>query len=319
LPKPNPTNPPRASKVIAVTLGDPQGIGPEVIAKSLAAPAQAVAPASGTTLLIVGAREFFPQAGLPLIGDAGQARPGTTAFLDVGPGPAGGDPSFFWVQTAVALARRGAVQALVTGPVSKERWLASGAPYRGHTEFFAAGAGEPPAMFFWSPGLKVALFSHHVPLRETFALLERGRIAAYVRRVDRELRRLFRQEFVFLFCGLNPHAGENGRLGSEEVDTIAPAIADVEGEVRVAGLFPPDVVFAKARGMKNAVVIAWSHDQGLIPFKLLHGGDGVQLTLGLPFVRTSPVHGTAFDIAGKGIADPASMRAAIRLAESLLR
>jgi 4-hydroxythreonine-4-phosphate dehydrogenase len=173
-------------------------------------------------------------------------------------------------------------------------------------------------MFFWSPGLKVALFSHHVPLRDTFALLERGAIADFARLVDRELQRLFRQEFTYLFCGLNPHAGENGRLGSEEIDVIAPAITDLQKEIRVAGLYPPDVVFAKARSMKNTVVIAWNHDQGLIPFKLLHGGDGVQLTLGLPFVRTSPVHGTAFDIAGQGIANPASMLAAIRLAEVLV-
>lgn len=314
MPKSTAKNPDLANKVIAVTLGDPQGIGPEVIAKSLSAYSPAAA------LLVVGSRRFFPLANIRMVDAAGQARPGEAAFLEVGCGPEGGDPSFFWVKTAVEMALRHEVQALVTAPISKEKWLAGNAPYRGHTEYFAAVApGKPPAMFFWSPGLKVALYSHHVPLRETFALLERGRIAAFVRHVDRELRRLFRQDFTFLFSGLNPHAGENGRLGNEEIEIIAPAILDLQKEVHIVGLYPPDVVFVKARSLKNAVVVAWAHDQGLIPFKLLHGGDGVQLTLGLPFVRTSPVHGTAFDIAGKGIADPSSMQAAIRLAEALLR
>jgi len=313
LPNPSQKNPNRASKAIAVTLGDPQGIGPEIIAKSLAAHAPEAA------LVLVGARRYFPAPDLRPIRAGSEARPGEAAFLEAGEGPAGGDPSFFWVQTAVAMALRNEVQALVTAPVSKDKWLASGAPFRGHTDYFATlSPGEPPAMFFWSPGLKVALFSHHVPLRETFALLERGRIVSFVRRIDRELRRLFRRDFAYLFSGLNPHAGEGGCLGSEEITTIAPAVCELERDVRVAGLYPPDVVFAKARTMKDTVVIAWNHDQGLIPFKLLHGGDGVQLTLGLPFVRTSPVHGTACDIAGKGIADPASMLAAIRLAESLL-
>ena len=310
---PSQTNPSRASKVIAITLGDPQGIGPEVIAKSLAIHSPAA------SLVVVGARRYFPGGELRLIQAMDEARPGETALLEVDGVPGGADLSFAWVQTAVEMARRGQVQALVTAPVSKDKWLGSGVPFRGHTDFFATLApGRPPAMFFWSPGLKVALFSHHVPLRDTFALLERGAIAAFARMVDRELQRLFRQEFTYLFCGLNPHAGENGRLGSEEIDVIAPAITDLQKEIRVAGLYPPDVVFAKARSMKNTVVIAWNHDQGLIPFKLLHGGDGVQLTLGLPFVRTSPVHGTAFDIAGQGIANPASMLAAIRLAEVLV-
>ena len=304
-------SPNKGNKIIAVTLGDPQGIGPEVVAKSIAA------YSPGGSLVIVGARRHFPGCSLRSIREVGQVRPGEIAFLEVDDGPAGADPSFVWVKAAVGMALRREVQALVTAPVNKNKWLASGLTFRGHTDFFATVAAGPPAMFFWSPGLKVALYSHHIPLREVFARLERGKIAAFVRLVDAELRRLFAQEFTFLFSGLNPHAGENGRLGSEEIDVIIPAIIDLQKEVPVAGIYPPDVVFAKARTMKSAVVVAWTHDQGLIPFKLLHSTDGVQLTLGLPFVRTSPVHGTAYDIAGKGIADPASMLAAIRLAESL--
>ena len=144
------------------------------------------------------------------------------------------------------------------------------------------------------------------------------KITAFVRLVDCELRRLFAHEFIYLFSGLNPHAGENGFLGNEEVEIIIPAMDELREQMPVAGIFPPDVVFVKARNMKDAVVIAWAHDQGLIPFKLLQAGAGVQLTLGLPFIRTSPVHGTAYDIAGMGIADHTSMLSAIRLAESLL-
>jgi 4-hydroxythreonine-4-phosphate dehydrogenase len=314
LPNPNTKNPTPANKVIAVTLGDPQGIGPEVIAKSIAD----YSPAG--SLVIVGARRHFPVTTIRVISDVGQVRAGETAFLEVDGGPPGTDPSFTWVKTAVEMALRGEVQALVTAPVNKHKWLASGLPFRGHTDYFATLApAAAPAMFFWSPGLKVALFTHHIPLREVFARLDREKIAAFVRLVDAELQRLFAREFTYLFAGLNPHAGENGYLGNEEIDVLAPVMNDLQRQVPVAGIYPPDVVFAKARAMKNAVVIAWAHDQGLIPFKLLQAGNGVQLTLGLPFVRTSPVHGTAYDIAGQGIADPASMLAAIRLAESLQR
>jgi len=314
LPNPNPKNPPQANKVIAVTLGDPQGIGPEVVAKSIAD------YSPNGSLVIVGDRSHFPDPRIRVISAVGQVLAGETAFLQVDGGPAGADPSFAWVRAAVAMALRGEVQAVVTAPVNKNKWLASGLPFRGHTDYFATLVpAAAPAMFFWSPGLKVALFTQHIPLREVFARLDREKITTFVGLVDRELRRLFALDFTYLFAGLNPHAGENGHLGSEEIDVLVPAMNDLRGQVPVAGIFPPDVVFARARAMKNAVVVAWTHDQGLIPFKLLQAGNGVQLTLGLPFVRTSPVHGTAYDIAGRGIADPASMLAAIRLAESLLR
>lgn len=311
---PSTKNPIRKNKVIAVTLGDPQGIGPEVIAKSLAE------YSPGCSLLLVGARRFFPALNIRVIKNIDEIKAGETVLLEAGDGPTGADVSFYWVKTAVDLALRGEVQALVTAPINKKKWLDSGLPYRGHTDFLATVAKDgAPAMFFWSPGLKVALFTHHIALSDVFARIKEEKISAFVRQVDSELRRLFRQEFSYLFSGLNPHAGENGHLGKEEIDTIIPAMNDLREQVPVAGIYPPDVVFAKARAMKNAVVIAWTHDQGLIPFKLLQAGNGVQLTLGLPFVRTSPLHGTAYDIAGQGIADPASMLAAIHLAESLLR
>jgi 4-hydroxythreonine-4-phosphate dehydrogenase len=313
LPKSSTKKPIPGNKVIAVTLGDPQGIGPEIVEKSLAT----YFPAC--SLAVVGSRRFFPFPGIPVIDDIREIQAGKAALLEVPAPLGGGDVSFAWVKAAVDLALRGEVQALVTAPVNKNKWLESGLPYRGHTDYFTAVAkAGPPAMFFWSPGLKVALFSHHIPLRVVFDQLSREKITAFVGLVHAQLKRLFAQEFTYLFSGLNPHAGENGYLGNEEVDVIIPAMLELQEQIPIAGIYPPDVVFAKARAMKNAVVIAWTHDQGLIPFKLLHAGDGVQLTLGLPFVRTSPVHGTAYDIAGKGIADPSSMLAAIHLAESLL-
>jgi len=244
---------------------------------------------------------------------------GEIVFLDVDNSSAKEEPSFAFVRTAVDLALSGQVHAVVTAPINKDKWLRHGVPYRGHTDFFNTVApGAPPAMFFWSTPLKVALFTHHIPLHEVFPRLTRVEITSFVRRVAHELRRLFAREFVYFFSGLNPHAGENGFLGREEQETIIPAIEELQTQIPVAGLFPPDVVFAKARDRQDAVIIAWTHDQGLIPFKLLHNGQGVQLTLGLPFIRTSPVHGTAYDIAGKGIADHDSMLASLRLAESLL-
>lgn len=313
MPNQNAKNPTKGNKVIAVTLGDPQGIGPEVVAKSLAA----YSPVC--SVVLVGSRRFYPASGIPVIGNIRDIRAGETAFFEVDGDSSGADDSFVWVKAAVEMALRGEVQAVVTAPVNKNKWLKSGVPFRGHTDFLATVAKPGPlAMFFWSPGLKVALFSHHIPLRDVFSRISRDEITTFVRLVDSELRRLFAQEFTYLFSGLNPHAGENGILGKEEIEIIIPAMEEMRGQMPIAGIYPPDVVFAKARAMKSAVVIAWTHDLGLAPFKLLHSANGVQITLGLPFVRTSPVHGTAYDIAGQGIADPASMLAAIRLAESFL-
>jgi len=313
LPNKNTKNPDRQNKVIAVTIGDPQGIGPEVIQKSLASYSPVL------PLVIVGSRRFFPAAAIPDIHNIAEMKKGEIAFLEVAGDSSREDLSFAFVKKAVDMALAGQVHALVTAPVNKNKWLQSGLPFRGHTDFFnTIAAGNPPAMFFWSDPLKVALFTHHLPLRDVFARIRPEKIVAFVRLVNDELRRLFAREFTYLFSGLNPHAGENGHLGHEEGEAIVPALEELQHEMSVAGLFPPDVVFAKARAMKDAVVIAMTHDQGLIPFKLLHAGSGVQLTLGLPFIRTSPVHGTAYDIAGKGIADPVSMLAALRLAESLL-
>jgi 4-phospho-D-threonate 3-dehydrogenase / 4-phospho-D-erythronate 3-dehydrogenase len=229
------------------------------------------------------------------------------------------DSSFKFVKTAIDFALKKKVQALVTAPISKEKWLRSGVAFKGHTELLAKTAKvKEYSMFFWSETLKVVLYTIHIPLKDIFRFLHQEEIIRFVKFVDRELFRLFRKKFTFLISGLNPHAGEDGYLGTEERDIIIPAIRALKSEVNVDGPYPPDTVFLLAKDMEDSVVISWYHDQGLIAFKLLNFHLGVNMTLGLPYIRTAPDHGTAYDIAGKGIANPTSMTQAIRLAESLV-
>jgi 4-hydroxythreonine-4-phosphate dehydrogenase len=272
-------------------------------------------------MIIIGSREYYQDKTIPLINDVaeiGDRHKGIYFHHIDAAGP--GDASFAYVKTGIQLALEKKIAALVTAPISKEKWLKAGIPYRGHTELLAHTAGvKEHAMFFWSRNLKVALFSIHIPLKTIFDRLEKNEIIHFIRFAAAELSRLFSKDFTFLISGLNPHAGEGGFLGNEEIAEIIPAIAVLKSEIKIYGPFPPDVIFLKAKEMKDAVVISWYHDQGLIAFKLLNIHRGVNLTLGLPYIRTSPDHGTAYDIAGKGIANPSSMKEAIRLAELLIR
>jgi 4-hydroxythreonine-4-phosphate dehydrogenase len=230
------------------------------------------------------------------------------------------DPSFEYVQTAVGFALEKKVHALVTAPISKEKWLRAGVPFKGHTDLLAKTAKvKDYSMFFWSESLKVALYTIHIPLKEIFHHIHGDEIIRFIRFIDRELFRLFKKKFTFLVSGLNPHAGEDGFLGTEEKDVIIPAVRTLKSEMSIDGPYPPDTIFLKARDTKDSVVISWYHDQGLIAFKLLNFHSGVNMTLGLPYIRTAPDHGTAYDIAGKGIANPSSMEQAIRLAEYLVK
>ena len=173
-------------------------------------------------------------------------------------------------------------------------------------------------MAFWSDPLKVALLSHHVSLKKALGKVTRKTLRDYFLALDRALAGTRLGRFEFAVSGLNPHAGEEGLLGREEIDEIIPAVEDaVRLGVRIKGPYPPDVVFRDAVGRKRVFVIALYHDQGLIPFKLTAFETGVNVSLGLPFVRTSVDHGTAFDIAGRGRANPRSLVEAIRLAAAL--
>jgi 4-hydroxythreonine-4-phosphate dehydrogenase len=181
---------------------------------------------------------------------------------------------------------------------------------------FYAGA----IMAFWSENLKVALLSHHVSLRDALKKVRRESLQDFFISLHRAVKGVRPGGFEFLVAGLNPHAGEGGLLGREESDEITPAIKEARRlGIKVSGPYPPDVVFRSAMGRKDKVVIALYHDQGLIPFKLAAFETGVNVSLGLPFIRTSPDHGTAFDIAGKNRASPRSLVEAIKLAAALSR
>jgi 4-hydroxythreonine-4-phosphate dehydrogenase len=312
---------------IGVTPGDPGGIGPEVLVKALGA-AREFPPAAYvlfTSPSILRAAEDRLGMRLPCREWVPAERPEPGLFLSAVPGPdtaptigavsaANGDASFRAFESAVAAARAGRLAAVVTAPISKAAWALAGHADRGHTEYL--GRLYPGAiMAFWSDRLKIALFSHHRPLREALAAVRTDALADFFRALHRGLQRLPGAPFRLITAGLNPHAGEAGHLGREEIQEIRPAVERAAAEgIPVTGPFPPDTTFLAALDKKDTVAVALYHDQGLIAFKLTAFATGVNVTLGLPFVRTSPDHGTGFDIAGKGVADPRSMAEALRLA-----
>jgi 4-hydroxythreonine-4-phosphate dehydrogenase len=283
---------------IAITSGDPAGIGPEVAAKAAADPR-----VLGVCEPIVygppdGSR-FAPGV---LSGDAGRAA------YDV-------------VVRAVSDAMDGTVQAVATAPVNKEAFRLAGLPWAGHTDLLAHLTGAPRvAMMFYSERLVVVLATVHIPLADVPRALTQERVQATIALTAETVPRFIKVPPRIAVAGLNPHAGEHGLFGREEEQAIAPAIAACRARgIDVSGPYPADTVFVRATRGEFDVVIACYHDQGLIPVKLLAFGQAVNVTLGLPIVRTSVDHGTAFDIAGKGIADPESMIAAVLLAARLAR
>ncbi len=314
---------------VGISIGDPAGIGPEVTLRALFG-SEALPPAryvlfGPRPLLEAEAKDWGLAAGFRRWkADGSCAGPGV--YLRDLPAPEGpvnkgvsgvfcGRASFAWFEEVVAAARRREMDAVVTAPVAKLSWSLAGIPWRGHTEYLESLYPDA-VMSFWSDRLTVALLSHHLPLREALARVTPPALARLFR-VLRECAagRATGAGFEILVAGLNPHAGEEGLLGTEERDIIAPAIEEARrAGIPVRGPFAPDVVFRNALGRPEKIVAALYHDQGLIPFKLTAFETGVNVTLGLPFVRTSPDHGTAFDIAGKTPAAPGSMVEALRLA-----
>ena len=228
------------------------------------------------------------------------------------------------LEFAVGLTRSGAACGLVTGPVSKVQLYAIGFVHPGQTEFVAERCGvasDSVAMMLAGPTLKVIPVTTHIPLRTVPAQLSIERIILKARVAIKGLQRQFGlPDPRVAVAGLNPHAGENGTLGREEVDTIVPAIERLREEgFEVSGPHPPDIMFHERRRRNYDVALCMYHDQALIPLKTLHFDEGINCTLGLPMVRTSPDHGTAFDIAGKNLADPGAMIAAIKTAGDCAR
>jgi len=223
------------------------------------------------------------------------------------------------IEAAVALIQAGRARGLVTAPIHKEALHAAGSPYPGHTEMLQALAGDAPVrMMLANEELRTVLVTIHCALREAIERVTRERVRETLRITDAALRRMGLAAPRIAVAGLNPHAGEGGLFGREEIEHIAPAIADARAAgVDASGPYAPDTVFMRARRGEFDVVVAMTHDHGLIPVKYLGVEQGVNVTLGLPFVRTSPDHGTAFDIAGKGVADPSSLMAALKMARRL--
>jgi len=245
------------------------------------------------------------------------------AAMPRGPSKLGGTASMAFCEDAISAARSGLIDALVTAPISKSSWkLAGFNKFPGHTELLAKRCGvRNVAMMFVSPKLKVVLATIHRALFDIRNCFTIGCVFNPMDLADQALREWFGIDKPRLgIAGLNPHAGEDGQFGDEEQRIISPAILLAnEGGINAVGPLPADTIYLKALAGEFDAVVAMYHDQGLIPIKLLGWADAVNLTLGLPIIRTSPDHGTAFEIAGKDTADPSSMKAAIRLAIQLAR
>ena len=285
--------------VVAVTTGDPSGIGPELVVKALRDPRVVLA----CQPVIFGPHEPEALARFP----AGRvdASSGRTAYESI--------------VAATEATRAGRADALVTAPINKEALAAAGLPWRGHTDLLAHLCGvNEVAMMFWSERLCVVLATIHIPLRDVPQALTQAGLAGIIRLTARSLPRFGIASPRIGVAGLNPHAGEHGLFGTEDESVIRPAVAVAAAEgIAVSGPFPADTLFVRAVRGEFDVVIAAYHDQGLVPVKLLAFGRAVNVTLGLPIVRTSVDHGTAFDIARKGVADEGSLVEAILLAARL--
>ncbi|MQA30404.1 MAG: 4-hydroxythreonine-4-phosphate dehydrogenase PdxA [Luteitalea sp.] len=281
---------------VAITSGDPAGIGPEIAAMAAADPR--VVEVCQPVLYQPPGHARFP-AGV-LSADAGRA-------------------AFDLIVRAVNDALGGEVDAVATAPVNKEAFRLAGLPWAGHTDLLAHLTGAPHvAMMFHSDALRVVLATIHIPLGAVPAALTQASLEATIALTARELPRFGLPRPRIAVAGLNPHAGEHGLFGREELDAIAPAIAACRRRgIDVSGPFPGDTIFVRATRGEFDLVVACYHDQGLIPVKLLAFGQAVNVTLGLPIIRTSVDHGTAFDIAGRGTADPGSMIGAVLLAARL--
>jgi 4-hydroxythreonine-4-phosphate dehydrogenase len=291
---------------IGITLGDCAGIGPEIVDLALK---------SGR---VPDSAEYV------VIGRQPSCRPGEPSIETARAAAAA-------LEESVTRARRGELQAVVTGPIHKARMYEAGFKFPGQTEFFAERCGiDNFGMCLTGPKLTVALVTTHIPLSEVRKALKQSEIVRVglllanflKRRSDRPISTALSGQIRIAVCGLNPHAGESGKIGDEEISTITPAIHELNSQhsalnCAFSGPHSPDTIFHRAVEGQFDALLCMYHDQGLIPFKLLEFHSGVNTTLGLPFPRTSPDHGTAFEIAGKGIAKADSMIAAINLAVEL--
>ncbi len=339
----------RSEKIILVTMGDLCGIGPEIVAMALAHPTPGLAARTCVVGDVAVMRRAMAWAGVKLpvlrlssLDELADLPPRCLPVWQPEGLPAGlldcplgqvdaraGAAAAVCIEAAVRAIQAGAADALVTAPIHKEALHAAGITYPGHTEMLqalAAGAGhEPPPvrMMLANNELRVVLVTIHCSLRRAIDLINVDSVLETLRIAQAAMLGFGIAAPRIAVAGLNPHAGEGGLFGDEEIRHIAPAIARARAEgIDASGPFAPDTVFMRARHSAEHpgefdVVVAMTHDHGLIPVKYLGVEQGVNVSLGLPFVRTSPDHGTAFDLAGSGRADAASLRAALAMADSL--
>jgi 4-hydroxythreonine-4-phosphate dehydrogenase len=317
-------------------MGDPAGIGPEVVLKAVAEEEiqRTCIPViiGDAQLLAHTARKLDLQSGYDIVRQdevlPDELSEPVIFHLDningvIEPGiesGAAGKAAGGYIEAAVELCAAGSVDAIATAPINKRSLFLGGYSFPGHTEFLAHLTGsEEYAMAFVAANLRIVLISTHVPLADAIRLVKRDRIVKTIHLTDRELKRWGIERPRLAVAALNPHGAEGGLFGMEETAEIGPAIADCHGvdEIDVQGPFSADTVFLRASRGEFDAVVACYHDQAMIPVKCLSFGEAVNVTLGLPFIRTSVDHGTAFDIAGKGIAEHSSMMAAIKLAAEL--
>lgn len=326
------------TNIIAVTMGDPAGIGPEIIIKSLVE-----GELSGAPVVVVGCARTFqrilamnitPRAELKVIDRVADARfaPGVINVIDepledadaLQPGVVqaqAGDLAYRCIKRATALAMNGEVKAIATAPLNKEALHLAGHHYPGHTELLAHLTGSKDyAMVLYTDKLKVIHITTHIALRKFLDTLNQDRVRTVIRVADTFLKRVGYDYPRIAVAGVNPHAGENGLFGDEEITIVGPAVEAMKAEgLNVTGPCPPDTVFMQCHEGMYDMVVAMYHDQGHIPLKLLGFYDGVNITAGLPFIRTSADHGTAFDIAWRGKAKAESMAVSIQLAMQITR
>src|SRR2546421_1890730 len=321
---------------VGITMGDPAGIGPEVVLKAVAeeevrAVCQSIIIGDAQLLAhnarkldlqsgyeIVRQGEAFPhQVSEPLIyhlsNSIGHVEPGIESGM-AGKAAAG------YIEAAVTLCASGSIDAIATAPINKRALFLGGYSFPGHTEFLAhLTSTDDYAMGFVAANLRVVLISTHVPLSQAIGLVRRERFEKTIRLAHHELQRWGIENPRIAVAALNPHGAEGGLFGIEEAAEILPAVegCKVFDRINVSGPYPADTVFLRASRGEFDAVIACYHDQAMIPVKCLSFGEAVNVTLGLPFIRTSVDHGTAFDIAGKGIAEHSSMVEAIKLAADL--
>lgn len=321
---------------IGITIGDPAGIGPEVVLKAVAE--QEVQ--SVCTPVIIGdaqllahtARILDLQCGYEIVRrDETIPKESTGPFiyhLDNLSGPiepgiesgVAGRAAAAYIEAAVELCGAGSLDAIATAPINKRALFLGGYSFPGHTEFLAHLTGtEEFAMAFVAANLRIVLLSTHMPIADAIRLVKKDRLVRVIKLTDRELKRWGIERPRIAVAALNPHGGEGGLFGIEEAEEIAPAVENFRGkeQAHVTGPYSADTIFLRASRGEFDAVISCYHDQAMIPVKCLSFGEAVNVTLGLPFIRTSVDHGTAFDIAGKGIAEHSSMVAAITLAAQL--